>query len=64
MLSLVLVDFLLHRTESHISNFFDSSPYITYGFFSHELLQIPKRELIRVLKLTIILAVFLNCVVG
>jgi hypothetical protein len=61
--SLILIDFLFNGAEGHVRDLFDSSPNMGDGLFGHELLEIPEGELVSVLELSVVLAVFLDGVI-
>ena len=62
--SIVAIDFLFNGAESHICNLFDSGPNFHNFFFRNEIFELPERKLVTTFECSIVLAIFLNCIVG
>lgn len=64
MFALISIHFLLHRAKSHVSHFFNFLPDRKNLLFGHKFLQIPKRQLICILELTIVRRIFLDSIIS
>lgn len=64
MFSVVRVDLFLDWAKSHIGNLFDTIPYLMNFLLRDVILEVPERKLVCVFKLTVVLRMLLDCVVG